>query len=514
MPVDKPPPDDRHLDKQTSNEVSSPWDDPAANRRIDLVGAGAVLFEPAGFRILQARGRSRRALIPYESLTHVYEADRMLLIGTNSGLLSIRNSDFRDPERDPKTVRQALLTRLADRPDGAHLIEGMAQVDQLGGRTAMNWVTWLIVALCILGTGFQLKDPMLEQIGSFMPELFARGEYWRGVTAHFIHGLSAAPSTIRFLLGNLPGLPFHLAMNVGGLIVLGHLVERPLGSWRMVLVLAASGVGSMLGIIFSHHLEVIGASGLVSGLAGAILALELKYPSSLPSYWRLPRRIFVGAVIVQFVVIDQLLWRYVAGGAHLGGFLGGFAATWLMSAPSLEGLVPTARVRSAAYLVTAVVIVGFLGALPLTRHDTEALERHATRLLNLPARDGLYQHENAAAWFIATSDTPSPAGLELAVALADRAVTSTQRMHPDFLDTLAEALFQAGDRLGALIAIDEAIRLMPGERYFQEQRRRFTGERPADDRPPPPGTDFEAPAPLEEPFDPHSIDPAAPILTI
>ena len=87
-------------------------------------------------------------------------------------------------------------------------------------------------------------------------------------------------------------------------------------------------------------------------------------------------------------------------------------------------------------------------------------------------------------------------------------------MHPDFLDTLAEALFQAGDRLGALIAIDEAIRLMPGERYFQEQRRRFTGERPADDRPPPPGTDFEAPAPLEEPFDPHSIDPAAPILTI
>ena len=48
-------------------------------------------------------------------------------------------------------------------------------------------------------------------------------------------------------------------------------------------------------------------------------------------------------------------------------------------------------------------------------------------------------------------------------------------------------LFVAGDISGALAVIDEAIDVSRGERYFEEQRRRFTGERSAEDRPAPPG---------------------------
>ena len=36
---------------------------------------------------------------------------------------------------------------------------------------------------------------------------------------------------------------------------------------------------------------------------------------------------------------------------------------------------------------------------------------------------------------------------------------------------------------GAVATIDEAIAHDPDERYYREQRRRFTGERPAEDRP-------------------------------
>ena len=72
---------------------------------------------------------------------------------------------------------------------------------------------------------------------------------------------------------------------------------------------------------------------------------------------------------------------------------------------------------------------------------------------------------------------------KVAAALAERAVAATDRRNPDLLDTLAEALFALGDIPGALIAIDEAIDLSGGERYFVEQRRRFIGERAADDRP-------------------------------
>lgn len=438
----------------------------------------------------------------------------MLLIGLRSGLLTIRNRNFRDPEEGPKEARRVLLARLADRPDGEHWIKEMADVDRLGNRNARSMVTWAVVALCVLGTWIQLRDPMVEQIGAFIPDLFARGEYWRAVTAHFLHGLSSAPTLVTWLFGNIAGLPFHLAINAGGLLVLGHLVERPLGSWRTVIVLAFGGIGAIAGSIFAGHYEVIGASGLVSAFAGAILAIELNYPASLPSYWRLPRRLFIAALIVQFFVIDQLLSRFVAGGAHIGGFAGGFLAAWLLGRPSFESLIPTSRLRFSTYCAIGVLILGILGALPLKHHDIGALERHATRLLNTPATVNLYRHENAAAWFIATDGGASPLGLELAVALADRAVVSTRRMHPGILDTLAEALFQNGNHLGALLTIDEAIRLMPNEAYFMEQRRRFTGERPADDRPPPPGSEADGAPPFDEEFESGPIDPDAPYLTI
>ena len=55
------------------------------------------------------------------------------------------------------------------------------------------------------------------------------------------------------------------------------------------------------------------------------------------------------------------------------------------------------------------------------------------------------------------------------------------------LDTLAEALFQRGHANEAVYTIEAAIALAPQEPYFQEQRKRFTGERDPADRPPEPG---------------------------
>ena len=64
-----------------------------------------------------------------------------------------------------------------------------------------------------------------------------------------------------------------------------------------------------------------------------------------------------------------------------------------------------------------------------------------------------------------------------------------------------------------MLAIDEAIRLAPHERYFLEQRRRFTGERAADDRPDPPGGG-EGGWPEDPDEEAIPLDPAAPVVTI
>jgi hypothetical protein len=248
-------------------------------------------------------------------------------------------------------------------------------------------------------------------------------------------------------------------------------------------------------------------------MAGAILALELHSPEALPADWRLPRRLFLVAIVAQFGIVDPLLRSFVAGGAHLGGFVGGYAATWWLGRPDLDGYPAALRMRLAALLGLASVAAGSYGVVPLARHDEVALERHAARLLDTPSDENLYLHENAAAWLIATDGQATPEGLELAIALADRAVASTERLHPGVLDTLAEALFQSGNRLGAILTIDEAIRLVPEEPYFHEQRRRFTGERAADDRPPPPGEVPPGETPDDEDADPFPIDPEAPSIT-
>jgi hypothetical protein len=64
--------------------------------------------------------------------------------------------------------------------------------------------------------------------------------------------------------------------------------------------------------------------------------------------------------------------------------------------------------------------------------------------------------------------------------------------------------FLLGESELAVQTIDEAIALTPGEdgNYYREQRRRFTGERDADDRPEPAspwGPLFDSLAPSEDP---------------
>lgn len=483
-------------------------------RRVRLANGGAILLEDDGFRLVRSRGLRRSPVHPYTSLTHVCLAARALLIGTTRGLLVVRTRDFIDAANGPAQARESLIHRAALEPEGAAHLRAMARVEALSSRPSRLWSIWLTAALCLVGTGFQLRDPLLDQIGSFVPELFGRGELWRGITAHFLHALPAEPGRLESWIPGLRGLPIHLAINVGGLFVLGPLVERPMGRHRTILVLLLGGVGTIVGILMAGHHEVLGASGLVAALAGAILALELHHPESIPSEWRLPRRLFVVAVALQFGLIDPLMRSFIAGGAHLGGFAGGYLAAWWLGVAEAGPETASPRLRFAAHAGLTSAAALSLGIVPLARHDPAALERHAARLLDTPVAPHLFLHENAAAWLLATEGHASPEGIEMAIALADRAVVTTDRMLPGILDTLAEALFQSGDRFGALLTIEEAIRLAPEERYFVEQRRRFTGERDADDRPPEPGTR----GPAKQPFEPDEgsplFDPDAPQITL
>ena len=134
----------------------------------------------------------------------------------------------------------------------------------------------------------------------------ADGEWYRLFTVALTHG----------------GL-WHLAFNMIALHALGTPLEAVLGKARYLVIFFISlFAGSYASIYLSpgDHISV-GASGAIFGLFGAFVVLNKRIGES-------SREIFtiIGLNFVLGFIFGGVDWR-----AHLGGLLGGFIATALIS---------------------------------------------------------------------------------------------------------------------------------------------------------------------------------------
>ena len=142
----------------------------------------------------------------------------------------------------------------------------------------------------------------------------AEGEWWRLVTAAFLH------------YG-----PLHLGMNMIVLWFIGPALEEYLGHGRYALLYLVSGLaGSAGALVWSPTAATVGASGAVWGIMGAALVLE-------------SRRIWVfGGQAMGLVVFNLAITFLIPGisiGGHVGGLIGGglavLALTQFRRAPAL-----------------------------------------------------------------------------------------------------------------------------------------------------------------------------------
>ncbi len=453
---------------------------------------GSVVLHETGVRLPRSRWLGGEMFSSWEDLTHLELGANWLRLGTRSGVVWLRRRDFL--ERDaPERLARALLQRVGRLADGADRLSRMARIEALARSPRPPWAVLLLALACLVAWALDRSfGPFVAHAGFFSASLATHGEAWRAVTANLLHGLP----------GDGPLGVGHLTLNLIGLLGVGALVELPLGPWRTAFVLGASGLGAMGAGALAGYEYAVGASGIVSGLAGALLWLELRRPEHLPVAWRVPRRFFVAILVVNALL--PLVVPILAGAAHVGGFLGGAGAAALGAGPGLRLERPRVALVVADGLLAVLVALSLAGAAPLAAGRPAALARHAERLLEIPEPPPMVL--NNAAWLIATArGEPSREALDHALELAERAVARTRRADPNLLDTLAEVQFQVGLEAAALATIDEAIALAPDERYFREQRRRFSGERPAGDRPEPPRS--EPPQPPPEPQWPEPEDP-------
>jgi len=137
--------------------------------------------------------------------------------------------------------------------------------------------------------------------------------------------LVAAPITYQFLHGGW----LHLGINMITLAAFGAPVERLLGPRRFVLFYLSAGVAAGLIhiLLFPGSADpVVGASGAISGVFGAVLML-MRYVGSLQSL--LPVAVIWIGLNVFFGIFggtpgagnEQVAWA-----AHIGGFVYGLAA--------------------------------------------------------------------------------------------------------------------------------------------------------------------------------------------
>jgi membrane associated rhomboid family serine protease len=160
----------------------------------------------------------------------------------------------------------------------------------------------------------------------------AEGEWWRLVTATFLHG-----SLI------------HLGMNMLVLWLIGPPVEEYFGHARYLLLYLVSGLaGSAGALILSGGSPTVGASGAIFGLMGAALILE----------WR---RIFVfGGQALGLVVVNLALTFAIPGisvGGHIGGLIGGG-----LCALAFSSFRRSPAVATVAMFAVGVVSVGLAAA--------------------------------------------------------------------------------------------------------------------------------------------------------
>lgn len=208
-----------------------------------------------------------------------------------------------------------------------------------------------MAAMAVMRKGFRMRLPSLPVVlivlaaACILPEaaihLFPYPDLVRG---RLIQNFAFWPGLVKGWHANYPGqaeLMFlsygflhagvtHLLFNMITLISLGRPLAEELGQGKFLLLylLAQLGGGAGYALLTTQTAPMVGASGALFGLAGALLWTRLREglrdltPVEALRDIAWPVALLIGMNVVMYVALDgRLAWE-----THLGGFLAGGAA--------------------------------------------------------------------------------------------------------------------------------------------------------------------------------------------
>ncbi len=381
---------------------------------------------------------------------------RAVIIDTGSAAPSYADADFARPD-GVGLLSDELFRRIRLLPNADQVLERMRQREKFArlASTKPIPVTKGLLALIAVYFAIELFTGALSgqqlgliRLGANVPALIEHGQYWRLITANFLHG------------GWI-----HILFNGVALYILGMVVEKLLGSWRLLVIYIISALAGSVGSwLLGPGILSVGSSTAIFGLLGAFLVLHLRY-------WRqLPPPLFrqsIGWWVFIFVVNSGLpvVVPVIDYAAHITGLVGGALVTAALIAP-MKDLKPdhlaSRAVKILAGFLSALVIAGLgEGAIyALGDHPQDAERAFAGRLAEAAKSDMPATQVNQIAWMVgATNPDAQKWQIEQARTALLKAI-GDQKPRTEFEDTLATLDYRLArmstgkQRLGH---IDEAI---------------------------------------------------------
>jgi rhomboid protease GluP len=209
-------------------------------------------------------------------------------------------------------------------------LEAAVQQENRYGKTLFGFAgqraraVYLLIGLNLLAFGLELawggsqNLTTLYQLGALVPAAVWAGDWWRLLSANFLHA----------------GI-LHLLVNLMGLYLFGSFVEATLGTRKFLLTYLGSGIGAMLvitllGVLSNSNQISVGASGAIMGLCGTMGAFLLRGWQREGSKLAFKHLRFIGFVVgVQ--LLSDFLTPQVSIVGHFSGLILGFIIGLLLT---------------------------------------------------------------------------------------------------------------------------------------------------------------------------------------
>lgn len=193
-------------------------------------------------------------------------------------------------------------------------------------------VLWglLVVPIVIEGV-LSAADLGLVEPARLRRIVYDYGGFWPGILGSWQPNYALQPAVMFLSYGFLHTGPAHLLVNMITLWSLGRAALARVGGWRFCLLYLLSILGGAAGFaLLSETVRpMVGASGALFGLAGALLAWNyVDRFAERVSLWPVAR------VAALLLLLNLVMWGAMGGllawQTHLGGFLAGWVAALLL----------------------------------------------------------------------------------------------------------------------------------------------------------------------------------------